>query len=295
MAFRFDKLTIKAQEAVQRAQELAADRGNPQIDAVHLLAALTQETDGIFWPIVEKIGANRRQLESVVEGELKHLPKVSGGAQPQGSQSFMSVLDTAQREAETMKDEFVSVEHLFLALAKADSKAKQLLKLNAITEQEILKALQTVRGSARVDDQNPEAKFQALKKYGIDLVERAQQGKLDPVIGRDQEIRRVVQVLVATHQEQPRADRRAGRRQNGHRRRARPAHRRKGDVPESLKNRVSWRSTWARWSRAPSIAASSKSGSKPCSKKSKIRQAGERHSVHRRAAHRSRGRSGGRG
>ena len=195
MAFRPDKLTIKAQEALQRAQEIAADAGNPQIDAVHLLAGLARETEGVFWPIVEKIGANRRQLESVIEGELKHFPKSSGGAQPGAAQSLMTALDAAEREASTMKDEFISVEHLLLALAKADTKAKQLLKLNAIGEQEILKALQSVRGSARVNDQNPEAKFQSLQKYGIDLTDRARQGKLDPVIGRDQEIRRVVQVL----------------------------------------------------------------------------------------------------
>ena len=195
MAFRFDKLTTKAQEAVQRAQELAADRGNPQIEAIHLLASLLQETDGIFWPIMDKIGANRKQLESVVEGELKQLPHSSGGGQPQAGSSFMKVLDASEQEAKAMKDDFISVEHLLLALAKTESKAKQLLKLNAIGEQEILRALQSVRGSARVEDQNPEGKYQALQKYGIDLVDRARQGKLDPVIGRDQEIRRVIQVL----------------------------------------------------------------------------------------------------
>jgi ATP-dependent Clp protease ATP-binding subunit ClpB len=195
MAFRFDKLTTKAQEAVQRAQEIAADAGNPQIESTHLLAALCRETDGIFWPLLDKIGVNRKQLEAIVDGELKHFPKTSGGAQPQGSQSLMNVLDAAQKEAATMKDEFVSVEHLLLALAKVDTKAKQLLKANAIGEPEIMQALQAVRGSARVEDQNPEAKFQALEKYGIDLVDRARKGKLDPVIGRDQEIRRVIQVL----------------------------------------------------------------------------------------------------
>ena len=192
MAFRFDKLTVKAQEAVQRAQEIAADRGNPQIEAIHLLAGLVQETDGIFWPILDKIGVQRRQLETIVDGELKQLPKTSGGAQPQPSQALMHLLEAAQKEASTMRDEFVSVEHLLLALVKTESKAKQVLKLNAVGEEQVMTALQDVRGSARVEDQNPEGKFQALKKYGIDLVERARSGKLDPVIGRDQESRRVM-------------------------------------------------------------------------------------------------------
>ncbi len=195
MPFRFEKLTIKAQEAVQRAQELAASRGNPQIEAIHLLAALLSEPEGIVGTLLEKIGANRGQLQTIVNAELNHLPRASGGAAPQASPNLAAVLETAQREADVMKDEFVSVEHLLLALVKSDSKAKQLLKLNAIGETEVIKALQAVRGNNRVDDQNPEAKFQALEKYGIDLVQRASQGKLDPVIGRDQEIRRVIQVL----------------------------------------------------------------------------------------------------
>jgi ATP-dependent Clp protease ATP-binding subunit ClpB len=195
MAFRFDKLTLKAQEAVGNAQTLAADRGNPQLDPLHLLAALLAEKEGIVEPIFERIGVNRTQLDKIVEAELGHFAKVSGGAPPQPNSEFNQVLETSQREAETMKDEFVSTEHLLLALAKVESKAKRILKLNAITEQEILQALQPIRGSGRVTDQTPEDKFQALKKYGIDLVERAKQGKLDPVIGRDQEIRRVIQVL----------------------------------------------------------------------------------------------------
>jgi ATP-dependent Clp protease ATP-binding subunit ClpB len=195
MAVRFDKFTIKAQEAVQRAQELAADRGNPQIEALHLLAALAAEGEGIFSAVVDKIGANRQQLDRIVQAELGHLPRSSGGSQPQPASGLMQVFDAAHREADTMKDDFVSVEHLLLALTKVDSKARQILKLNAITDKEVLQALQAVRGSARVEDQNPEAKYQALEKYGIDLVERARQGKLDPVIGRDQEIRRVIQVL----------------------------------------------------------------------------------------------------
>ncbi|HWA99321.1 MAG TPA: Clp protease N-terminal domain-containing protein, partial [Pirellulales bacterium] len=191
MPFRFDKLTVKAQEAVQRAQELASEAGNPQVEPLHLLAGVLSESEGIAGAVLEKMGANRAQLQQTVEAELKHLPRSSGGSPPSAGGQLMQVLEGADREATTMKDEFVSVEHLLLALAKVDTKARNVLKLNAITEPELLKALQKVRGSQRVQDQNPEGKFQALEKYGIDLVERAQQGKLDPVIGRDQEIRRV--------------------------------------------------------------------------------------------------------
>jgi ATP-dependent Clp protease ATP-binding subunit ClpB len=195
MAFRMDKLTIKAQESIARAQSLAADLGHPEIDPLHLLASLLDETEGIVGPVLDKIGANRPRLTQIVKSELGHFPKVSGGASPQLNQGLARVLEAAQQAAADMKDEFVSTEHLLLALVKTDSKAKNVLKLNAIGEKEILAALQAIRGSARVTDQNPEEKFQALQRYGIDLVERARQGKLDPVIGRDQEIRRVMQVL----------------------------------------------------------------------------------------------------
>jgi ATP-dependent Clp protease ATP-binding subunit ClpB len=196
MPFRFDKLTIKAQEAVARAQEMAAEAGNPQIEPVHLLASLLQEEGGgIVRPVLEKIGANVAQLEKIVESEQKHLPKTSGGSPPGLSPPLSKVLDAAQAEADGMKDEFVSTEHLLLALAGTASKAQDVLQLNAITKDKLLGALRAVRGSARVTDQAPEGKFQALEKYGIDLVERARQGKLDPVIGRDKEIRRVIQVL----------------------------------------------------------------------------------------------------
>jgi len=195
MAFRFDKLTIKAQEAVARAQELAAEAGNPQIEPVHLLASLLKDDGGIVRPVLEKIGANVSQLEKIVEAELKHLPKASGGSPPGIGSPLSKVLDAAQAEADGMKDEFVSTEHLLLAVAGTTSKAQDVLGLNAITKDKLLGALQTVRGSARVTDQTPEGKFQALEKYGIDLIERAKQGKLDPVIGRDNEIRRVITVL----------------------------------------------------------------------------------------------------
>ena len=195
MAFRFDKFTIKAQEAVQAAVELAGSRGNPQVTPVHLLQALLSEREGIVRPLLEKIGADRGHLERIVEAELSHHPKVSGGVQPQPDQEMIKVFEAATTESHQMKDEFVSTDHLLLALAKVPSKAKNLLQLAAIGEKELLAGLQAVRGQSRVTDQNPEEKFQALEKYGIDLTTRASQGKLDPVIGRDAEIRRVIQVL----------------------------------------------------------------------------------------------------
>jgi ATP-dependent Clp protease ATP-binding subunit ClpB len=195
MAFRFDKLTIKAQEAVAQARELAAGAGNPQIEPVHLLAALLKEDGGIVRPVLEKIGANFGQLQTIVDAELKHLPRSSGGAPPSIGNQLSKVLDAAQAESDGMKDDFVSSEHLLLALTGTKSKAQEILELNAIDKNKVLGAMQSVRGSQRVTDQSPEGKFQALEKYGIDLVERARQGKLDPVIGRDQEIRRVIQVL----------------------------------------------------------------------------------------------------
>ncbi len=195
MEFHFEKLTLKGQEAVANGQELAVDQGHAQFEPLHLLAALLEESEGVIAPLLEKIGTNRTQLDGIVRSELQRIPKVSGGSPPQPSTDLVRVLETAQREADAMKDEFVSTEHLLLALAKVDSKAKNILKLHALTDKEILQAMQTIRGSQRVTDQTPEAKFQALERYGIDLVERARQGKLDPVIGRDQEIRRVIQVL----------------------------------------------------------------------------------------------------
>jgi ATP-dependent Clp protease ATP-binding subunit ClpB len=195
MPFRFDKFTIKAQEAVQGAVELAASRGNPQATPVHLLHALLAEREGIVRPLFQKIGVDLGHLERITEAELSHLPKVSGGAQPQPDQELVKVFETATAESHAMKDEFVSTDHLLLALVKVPSKAKNVLQLAAVGEKELLAGLQAVRGQSRVTDQNPEEKFQALEKYGIDLTKRASQGKLDPVIGRDAEIRRVIQVL----------------------------------------------------------------------------------------------------
>ena len=195
MAFRMDKLTIKAQESVANGQELAADQGHPQFDPLHLLTALITEESGIVRPILNKIGVNVDQLGTMLEAELKRFPQASGGAPPQLSRELQQVLETSQRDASAMQDDFVSTEHLLVALTKIDSKAQKALQLNGIRTDDLLAAMQEVRGTARVSDQTPEDKYQALEKYGIDLVEHANQGKLDPVVGRDTEIRRVIQVL----------------------------------------------------------------------------------------------------
>jgi ATP-dependent Clp protease ATP-binding subunit ClpB len=195
MTFRFEKLTIKAQEAVAAAQALAGEKGHPQVDPLHLLAAMLSETDGIVKPIIDRIGANRGQLSEMIQAEFDRLPRVSGGGDPQVSPELRTLLEASAREALTMKDEYVSTEHLLVALSKQQSKAQQVLQLNGVRAQDLLVALQELRGSSRVTDQTPEEKFQALTRYGIDLVEQATRGNLDPVIGRDGEIRRAIQVL----------------------------------------------------------------------------------------------------
>jgi ATP-dependent Clp protease ATP-binding subunit ClpB len=195
MAFRFDKLTVKAQEAVANAQNRAVALGNPDLDTLHLLESLLQESEGIVVPLLKKLGVVVDQVRSLTASEVQRLPKVSGGREPQLGPQLRNALDAAAKTADDMKDEFVSTEHLFLGLLKAEGKAQSLLKLNGVNEADVLKALQAFRGSARVTDQNPEGKFNALEKYGIDLIKQATQNKIDPVIGRDNEIRRVIQVL----------------------------------------------------------------------------------------------------
>ncbi len=195
MAFRFDKLTVKAQEAVAGAQSLASEQGHPDMDSLHLLSALLNESEGIVQPLLAKVGVNRGQLESMVRSELERMPRVSGGSTPQPNRELQQVLEAAAKQAQTMKDEYVSTEHLMLALVETPCKAQKVLQVNGVGADDLLTAMRGLRGSARVSDPHPEGKYQALERYGIDLVERASQGKLDPVIGRDQEIRRVIQVL----------------------------------------------------------------------------------------------------
>ncbi len=194
MAFRFDQLTLKSQEAVQKAQSLARERGHQRLEPMHLLAALLDPDQQVVRSLLTQLGVNPAQILKAAEEGLNSLPKVTGGEQSIGPE-LNQVLETAAAEAERMKDQYVSVEHLLLALVKVKSRAQTLLGALGITEKEVLQALQKVRGGQRVTDQTPEDKYQALERYGRDLVELARKGKIDPVIGRDAEVRRVVQVL----------------------------------------------------------------------------------------------------
>ena len=197
MPIRWDKFTVKAQEAVQRANELASEHGNPELLPVHILAALVEDKEGIVPPVLEKIGIGPQAVLNDLYRELERLPKVSGGAaQPGLSPAANQLLERAFKEADNFKDEYVSTEHLLLAATQLkQNAAQQILSRHGATHDAILKALTAVRGSQRITDQNPEAKYQALERYARDLTEQARRGKLDPVIGRDEEIRRVVQVL----------------------------------------------------------------------------------------------------
>jgi ATP-dependent Clp protease ATP-binding subunit ClpB len=205
MAIKWEKLTVKSQEAVQAAQGHAAENGNPEVLPLHLMAALLEDHEGVVIPVLEKVGVPVEQLLSGVNAAIEKLPKVQGGAaQPGLSQALQKVLEQGFKEAENFKDEYCSTEHLLLALSKAKNDPVQMaLQAFGATHDAILKALTAVRGSQRVTDPNPEGKFQALEKYAKDLTELARRGKLDPVIGRDEEIRRVVQVLARRTKNNP--------------------------------------------------------------------------------------------
>ena len=197
MAIRWDKFTVKSQQAIQQAQARATEFGNPELQPVHLLLALLEDREGVIPAVLEKIGVPMERLEHELHAIEEKLPRVSGeSAQPGLGTALNKALDQAFREAANFKDEYVSTEHLLLGVAnlKGDA-ARDAMSAVGATHDAILKALTAVRGSQRVTDQNPEGKFQALEKYAKDLTELARRGKLDPVIGRDEEIRRVVQVL----------------------------------------------------------------------------------------------------
>ena len=194
-----DRFTIKSQEALQAAQRLADERRNPQTTPEHLLAVLLEQDGGVVAPVLRKLGAEPAAVRQALAPRLDALPKLSGGpatAEPAGgSTELVQILRTAESEMRELNDEYVSTEHLLLALAAHPGGAGEALRASGATREALLKALAEVRGSHRVTDDSPEDKFRALEKYGRDLTEAAAQGKLDPVIGRDDEIRRVIQVL----------------------------------------------------------------------------------------------------
>ncbi len=193
---RFDKLTLKSQEAVQAAQAHAQEKNNPQVMPEHLLWALIQQKDGVVLPILQKLGVNLQQMAQDLASLVGKLPQVQGDSELQLSPSLSKVLENAFAEADQFKDEYVSAEHLLIALstAKGDGVGR-LLPSHGVTKDAILKVLVSIRGSQKITDPNPEEKYQALQRYSRDLTELARKGKLDPVIGRDEEIRRVIQIL----------------------------------------------------------------------------------------------------
>src|ERR1700746_3145962 len=201
---RFDKLTLKAQEAMQAAQEMAARYGQQQVQPLHVLWALLAQGDGVVPPLLEKLGVSPTQLASEVEKQVERLPKVSGGSEQYLSPEANKGLERAFEEAQRLKDEYVSTEHILLgiAAAKRDS-AGEILAKHGVTHETILQAMAAIRGSHRVTAQNPESTYRALEQYGRDLTDLARRGKLDPVIGRDEEIRRVMQILARRTKNNP--------------------------------------------------------------------------------------------
>ncbi|ADH84776.1 ATP-dependent chaperone ClpB [Desulfurivibrio alkaliphilus] len=195
---KFDKFTMKSQEAVQEAQSLALERQHQELQPEHLAKVLLDQTDGVIAPVLQKMGVSREKLAAEMEALVSKLPQVSGAGATQlyASTAFQRLLDRAFKVASGMQDEYVSQEHLVLALLEdKDAAAARVLTAQGVTKDAFLKALESVRGSQRVTDPNPEDKYQALEKYARNLTDVARQGKLDPVIGRDDEVRRVVQVL----------------------------------------------------------------------------------------------------
>ncbi|HEV3054726.1 MAG TPA: ATP-dependent chaperone ClpB [Solirubrobacteraceae bacterium] len=193
-----DKFTIKTREAIEAAQQLADERHNPQVTPEHLLAVLLEQEGGVVAPVLRKLGADPAAVRQKLTPALDALPKLTTGATAEpagGSSELIQILRAAEQEMRSLKDEYVSTEHLVLALSNHPGPAGDALRSAGASHDELLQALEEVRGSHRVTDQNPEDKIQALERYGRDLTEAAREGKLDPVIGRDDEIRRVIQVL----------------------------------------------------------------------------------------------------
>ena len=192
---KFDRFTLKAQEALATAQQIAMAKSHTITSPLHLLSALCSDQAGTVIEILKKIGTNVSRIKEMTESELGRLAQGNSGNQLMPDPAFSQVVLDAQNRADAMGDEYLSVEHLFIALASVQSDAKEILRLNSVTSEQIENAMKEIRGSEKIIDQNPESKYKALERYGIDLLEMARRGKLDPVIGRDEEIRRCMQVL----------------------------------------------------------------------------------------------------
>jgi ATP-dependent Clp protease ATP-binding subunit ClpB len=193
---RFDKFTVKAQEAIATSQQLAMSRSHTVVTPLHLLSPLLDDEQGLAALLLKTIGSNPDRIRQITESELKRLPTgKTGGQMIMPDQAYSQVLLDAQNKADKMGDEFLSVEHLLLALADIPSPAKEVLSVNSITTAQLEKAIKQTRGDTKITDENPEGKYKALERYGIDLIEMARKKKLDPVIGRDEDIRRCMQVL----------------------------------------------------------------------------------------------------
>jgi ATP-dependent Clp protease ATP-binding subunit ClpB len=192
---KFDKFTLKAQEALATAQQTAMAKSHTVLSPQHLLSAALSDDTGIVVMVLKKIGANISRIKEMTESELGRLPQGETSSLLTPEPAFNQIVLDAQNRADAMGDEYLSVEHLFISLASVQSDAKEILRLNSITPEQIESALKEVRGGEKITDQSPEAKYKALERYGIDLLEMARKKKLDPVIGRDEEIRRCMQVL----------------------------------------------------------------------------------------------------
>src|SRR6266704_3417959 len=190
-----DRFTLRGQEAIQSAIELAERNQNQQVETEHLLCAMLEQPEGIVRPLLGKLGANVQVVKNDCEAAVARFPRVQGGQQYFSSR-LSQIFTAAQKEAEKMQDEYISTEHLLLAIAdEKDGNACKILRQHGVNREDLLKAIEQTRGGTHIPDQNAEANYQALAKYARDLTDLARQGKLDPVIGRDDEIRRTIQVL----------------------------------------------------------------------------------------------------
>ncbi|MFO0974538.1 MAG: ATP-dependent chaperone ClpB [Phycisphaerae bacterium] len=203
MAIRPDQMTVRATEALTSAQDSARSAGHPEITGLHLLAALLEErAGGVVAPVLEKVGVPAERVRSIARSELARLPRASGG-EPAAARELHEILADAQRQADTLKDRYLSTEHLLLALATARGGGKEVLSVCGATPEAIAAALKQIRGGQTINSPDPEQTYQALEQYGRDLVEMARRGRLDPVIGRDEEVRRVMQVLARRTKNNP--------------------------------------------------------------------------------------------